>query len=130
MSQFTNPLIVEFIDGVNWKIVEGFDFHIGKYPSKERIHIPSNFITDFASIPRIFWSILPPTGPYGKAAVVHDYCYRTNIYPKKISDKIFKEGMKVLKVSKWKIFVIYWAVRLFGFKAWNQRRREEKLKKN
>jgi hypothetical protein len=34
-------------------------------------------------------------------------------------DKMFFEGMKVLKVEKWKAEVMYWAVRLFGSFAWN-----------
>jgi hypothetical protein len=36
-------------------------------------HIPSDFPTDLASVPRIFWALLPPSGVYEKAAVVHDW---------------------------------------------------------
>lgn len=43
--------------------------------SEPIIRVPAGFVTDFASIPRAFWVVLPPTGKYGKAAVVHDYLY-------------------------------------------------------
>jgi hypothetical protein len=37
------------------------------------ITIPSDFHTDLATIPRIFWAILPPNGLYERAAVLHDF---------------------------------------------------------
>jgi len=39
---------------------------------RDVITIPAGFSTDLASVPRIFWWFLPPTGAYEKAAVVHD----------------------------------------------------------
>ncbi len=124
MSSFTSPLVLEFVDVNEWFVKEQFEYHVGSYPSDEVIVVPKYFETDLASIPRIFWGILPPHGKYGKAAVVHDYCYRTACYNKRRSDEIFLEGMKVLKVPKWKRTVIYYAVLWFGHKAWNERRRQ------
>ncbi|SNR33207.1 DUF1353 domain-containing protein [Blastococcus mobilis] len=37
------------------------------------LHIPSDFPTDLASVPRLFWTLIPPTGAYEKAAVLHDW---------------------------------------------------------
>ena len=125
MSQFTTPLRAVKISKKYWILIEPFEYHIGSYPSIEIIRVPIGFITDFASIPRIFWPILPPDGPYGKAAVIHDYCYRTACYDRRTSDLIFLEGMDVLKVEKWKKVVIYDAVHYFGWYAWNKRRREQ-----
>lgn len=105
-----------------WIINETFEYHVGSYPSDEIITVPVGFDTDFASIPRIFWGILPPNGRYGKAAVVHDYCYRTACYDRKTSDVIFLEGMCVLGVGELTKAIIYYAVRLFGWHAWNERR--------
>lgn len=118
MTQFTTPLYVEFTGKERWILLEGFEYHVGCYPSDEIIKVPSGFDTDFASIPRIFWSILHPTGLYGKAAVIHDYTYRHRLYSRKKCDDIFLEGMKVLGVDSWKCFVIYWAVRLFAWYKW------------
>lgn len=119
MSQFTSPLIIELIGPNLWRTFYSFDYHVGSYPSNEIIVIPKKFVTDFASIPRVFWSILSPTDKYGQAALVHDYCYTIKYKNnRKYCDEIFKEAMGVLKVSPWKIFILYWAVRFFGEKEW------------
>ena len=94
--------------------MEEFEYHVGDKESKEIILVPKGFITNFASVPRFFWSIIPPWGKYGKAAVIHDYLYYTKKYTRKRADEIFLEGMEVLGVSLWKRQVMYWAVRIFA----------------
>jgi len=74
--------------------------------------------TDFASIPRPFWPILPPVGRYSKAAVVHDYCYRNGLFDRQTADLLFLHAMEELGVAKWKRLVMYNAVRAFGFSAY------------
>ena len=39
----------------------------------DRITIPDGFNTDLASVPRLFWALLPPSGVYESAAVLHDF---------------------------------------------------------
>lgn len=39
----------------------------------ELITIPSDFTTDLATVPRIFWALIPPQGAYEAAAVLHDF---------------------------------------------------------
>jgi len=75
---------------------------------------PQGFVTDLASIPRIFWWLLPPFGKYGKAAVLHDWCYSQGIHTKLWADNIFMEAMKVLEVPSWKVAIMYRMVRWFG----------------
>lgn len=41
--------------------------------SRDVIIIPDGFRTDLATVPRIFWAMLPPSGTYEKAAVLHDF---------------------------------------------------------
>jgi len=119
MSQFTTPLRLQFIDGKDWKLIESFEFHVGAKNSDEIIVVNSGFITDFASIPRIFWSIIGhPTGKYGKAAVVHDFLYRNGIGSRKKADLIFLEGMEILKVGWLRRRIMYRMVRLFAFLSW------------
>ena len=121
MSSFTTPLVVIPLDnGRQWKLAEPFEYHVGTKESDEVIGIPAGFITDFASVPRIFWSVIPPWGKYGKAAVVHDFCYGTELYPRKRCDEIFLEAMEVLAVSLWKRRVIYTAVRIGGRFVWKK----------
>ena len=126
MSTFTNPLIVKHIDGRNWELIEPFIYHVGEYPSEERITVPQGFMTDFASIPRIFWNILAPTGKHGKAAVIHDWLYRSHSCSRKKAYNIFYEAMCVLGVSWWKRALMYRAVRWFGAKAYDDMKEKHK----
>lgn len=89
------------------------------FSSLGTIYVPSGFVTDGASIPRIFWNILSPFGPYFKAAVVHDYLYSpwNSNFNRKDSDQIFLEGMTLLGVSEVKRGLIFNAVRWLG---WNR----------
>lgn len=123
MSEFTTELIVEQIGETQYYILlEGFEYHVGEYPSDEIITVPKGFITDFASVPKCFHWIIPPRGRYGKAAVIHDYCYFSACYSKLRSDQIFLEGMEVLNVPKWKRNIMYYAVVFFGWYGWYKAR--------
>lgn len=120
MSKFTTKLVVSPLpNGKDWSVESGFEYHVGEYPSEEIIIVPTGFITDFASIPRFVWPIICPFGKHGKAAVIHDYCYRTLLYDKrKKADDIFLEGMIVLNVNPIKRSLIYFFVRVFGIFPW------------
>ena len=82
------------------------------------ITVPQGFTTDFASVPRAFWRIIPPWGEYNRAAVVHDFLYQQHRYNRKVADRIFLELMTRLGVSWWKRRAMYSAVRSFGWVAW------------
>lgn len=125
MSSFTEPLTVTKINSRLWKIEREFIYFIGKEDSDEFVVVPIGFTTDFASVPRLFWTILPPDGTYTQAAVLHDYLYHTQQYSRKRSDEIFYEAMGILKVPRWKKWIMYKCVRLFGGKGWNDYRRKQ-----
>lgn len=60
-----------------------------------RIVIPTGFVTDFASVPRALWNLLPPTGRYTRAAVIHDFLYRTpGLCTRAQADAVLYEAMK------------------------------------
>jgi hypothetical protein len=120
MSSFTTPLSLEFGDDGSWTVNQKFIYHIGGSESGMAVEVPIGFVTDFASIPRIFWRVLPPTGTYGKAAVVHDFLYASQAGTREWADAVFLEAMGVLKVPAWKKHVMHKAVRLFGWIAWNK----------
>lgn len=119
MSSFTNALIVEKIKNRQWKTHDGFSYEVGRLGSNEKIWVPTNFVTDLASTPRIVWMIFPPDDTYSQAAVLHDWlCVKKgrvekNYSPDEVSD-IFREAMGVLKVKHWKQQAIYHAVKTFG----------------
>jgi uncharacterized protein DUF1353 len=85
---------------------------------RRAITVPYGFVTDFASVPRLFWSIFPPTGRYGYAALFHDYVYWEQKITRREADGVFKATMQELGVPGWKITILFSAVRLFGFMAW------------
>ena len=114
MSEFTTPLILKMLPDRQFSVHEKFEYHVEQLQSGIVIRVEKGFITDLASIPRIFWFIFPPHGYYGKAAVIHDYCYVKAIASKYWADKTFLEAMTVLKIPRWKRKCMYWAVRLFG----------------
>ena len=77
---------------------------------KDRVYtVPIGFITDGASIPKIFWSFIgsPFTGLYRRAALIHDYLYATQTTTRVYADRVFLEAMFFLKVSWWKRKTMY-----------------------
>jgi len=95
------------------------------------ITVPTEFITDLASTPRILWAFIAPFD-VARAAIVHDLLYKairkyrwtkgaieedkTLIKKSKVvADKIFRLAMKDAdpKVSGWKIYSAWKAVDLF-----------------
>ena len=114
MSTFTTPLICVVLDNMTYQVYQEFDYYIGYQGSSNNISVPAGFITDFASIPRILWSVLPPNGKYTKAAVLHDYLYKNAIKNKQWADDVFYEAMLVLGVSKITAKLMYNAVKYFG----------------
>ncbi|HAK7810146.1 TPA: DUF1353 domain-containing protein [Salmonella enterica] len=113
MSCFTTPAILEMLDHYLWRIHEPFEFYLSD-DNSDVISVPAGFITDLASVPRIFWTFMPPDGKYAKAAIIHDYLYDNALRTKKEADRIFLDGMTVLGVPEWKRIVMYLAVRIFG----------------
>lgn len=41
--------------------------------AQQVLTIPGDYATDLATVPRLFWTVLPPHGVYEKAAVLHDW---------------------------------------------------------
>jgi len=82
------------------------------------ITVPVGYETDFASVPQLFWNIVPPVGKYTIAAVVHDYLYDAKLFTKAETDSIFYDLMRKRGVGKFTAGILYAAVRTFGFMAW------------
>ena len=126
MSSFTTDLELSPLDdGYSWKLLSPFRYRIGEMDSDEIITVPKGFVTDFASIPRMLWVVLPPWGTYGKACVLHDYLYFSGIYDRNRCDDIFLESMGVLDVSWVKRRIMYRGVRTGGWVAWRKHRRND-----
>lgn len=136
LSAFPDKPEVSPIYGGKWKrreVLSPFRFFLS--PAARPITVPKGFITDYASIPRILWSWLPAWGPYGPAAIIHDYLYYMGAdlivpridYPllntictRKNADDLFEIGMGILGVGYVKRMMIYQAVRVFGKSHYNE----------
>lgn len=105
------------------------------------ITAPKGCVTDLTSIPRLFWTLLPPDGPWVKAAVIHDYLYATRgtgrlpagvpgskqpvgitraPYSRAESDWILRDALRNRGVDLLRRNLIWIAVRIGGGKAWNR----------
>jgi hypothetical protein len=87
------------------------------------IEVPTGFVTDFASIPRVFWRLILPTGTHREAAVVHDWLYHCGDRERVVADAIFFEAMRVCGVPAWRRWAMFLAVRVGGWGAWRSHRR-------
>lgn len=132
MSKFTqkeNPIGRYLDNGKDFQLLEPLVYHVGNENSEEIIVVPSGSVTDWASIPKLLQPILPNT--YGKrAAIIHDYLYRTNglcgRYDRKRSDEIFLEALIVLGVPSVVSNTLYSGVRVGGWVPWNKYRKQNK----
>lgn len=125
MSRFITPLITENIDGRQIRIVRPFTFLTS---AGDWLTIPEGFLCDGQSYPRLLWMIDTPVGKGGRAGVVHDYLYWLNgrVFPgvgkafdREASDKIFREALLVSGLNAYSAGIRYWALRAFGWVAWN-----------
>jgi hypothetical protein len=131
MSSFTSELIVEPLDdGKSWVLKRPFTYHIGSKYSRTFISVPKNFITDFASVPKILTLFLPAWAKFQKSAVLHDAIYQGKVkwswniveFSRKDADNIFHEAMLIEfrnhKSGRFISKIEYLAVRWFAKFAW------------
>lgn len=74
------------------------------------------FISDGASIPGVFWSIVgQPLSPQTiEAALIHDWYCNSKEKPHKQVHQCFAEMLKALRVPFWKRKAMSFAVKTFG----------------
>ena len=95
MGQFTNKILAEFQPPRKWKLGRDLvytttDLYANEVKAlkdvgvkvvrdtnkTETITVPSGFITDLASTPRILWAFIAPFD-VARAAIVHDLLYKS-----------------------------------------------------
>lgn len=128
-TSFTAPLLVQYdadasaaLDADHWRVSRPFRFYLGGKDTDRWVYVPAGYLTDGASVPRLLWSLIPPWGKYGQAAVVHDIvCEYLSItadgtplpVTRKECDAILLEAMTVLGVPMWQRKTIHCAVSLY-----------------
>lgn len=87
--------------------------------------VPSGFICDFASVPRLLKPLFPDKAINSTASVVHDYLYSTGLSSKWMADAVFYELLKCAHCA-WITRISMWlGVALFGFVAWRKHRKQD-----
>lgn len=78
--------------------------------------VPKGMMTDGASIPQIFWSVMggPYEGKYRDAAVIHDYYCDVRIRSWQTVDRMFYDAMIASGVDKTEATLMYAAVVHWG----------------
>lgn len=129
-EKFNAPLDIQYDPAASkalgydaWRVTKAFRFNVGSEGADTFVNVPAGYLTDGASVPRMFWDLLPPWGVYGQAAVVHDIlCETLSVTKDGVAtpitrakcDSIFKEAMIAAGTPAWKYNVMYIAVRVFS----------------
>ena len=119
---FTNLLVVSpFADGTYWFLQTRLVYEDS---APRTIRVDRHFVTDFASIPRSLWSVLPKWDGYGLPSVVHDFLYwERKGRSRRQADHVMLDAMKDQGVGVLKRGLIYGALRLLGGIAWRRNAR-------
>lgn len=115
-TEFSADLLVQYdheasktLGADHWRVMRGFRFYVDSPDSGMWVNVPAGYLTDGASVPRMFWNVIPPWGKYGQAAVVHDivceYLSVTRLgMPYNVSrefcDGLLLQAMEALEVPK------------------------------
>lgn len=134
---------VIFNGRTEWILFEDFSLRVPMGRSQYEFFVPAGMTTDFASIPRLFTFLISPVDPkILAAALIHDDLYKsrsknavsktigqdtplhTKITHQKTSrfmaDAWLREIMRLYEAPLWKQFVVYYAVRGFGWLAYQK----------
>jgi hypothetical protein len=118
MKLFNGDVILEEMKNGYWKLQDNFSYENDYI----QVTIKSDFITDGASIPKLFWSVVgnPLSNDLLKPAIIHDGLYTLMQLKRLECDKLLKEMLLFNGISKVKAYFIYYAVRLFGGSHWRK----------
>lgn len=117
-----NPLKMGRFSDHYYYLTAEIGWRPGKNNDKDlpNVTAPAGFVTDLASIPRVFWSALPPDGNYAYAAVLHDYLYWMQTEKRAVADRVLENAMEDFSVPPLTVESIYRGVQVGGMFAWNE----------
>ena len=114
MSHFKTRLVLEVVDE-GWQLTQPFIYH-SELLNRD-IEVPAGYVTDLASVPRLFRFIVPVANAKNRrAAVVHDYlCTHPDglVKDKKQADQVFREALGVVGVGRFRSAFLYYPVRTY-----------------
>lgn len=104
---------VRQVDGTRWRLYDAV-VYLGRYGDYK---VPPGYLTDFASVPRLLWPIVPPYGTYTDAAIVHDWLITDGLGKGAVAissaevDAEFRRAMAALGVGLVRRWVMWCGVR-------------------
>ena len=110
------PVVEPFADAKYWVLKELLQYEVRNTGAV--ITVPAGFVTDFASIPSAFCVVLPKTGRYLAAAIMHDYLYWNQSCSREQADRILDIAMEESQVDFMTRRVIFAGVKAGGSTAW------------
>lgn len=130
---------VEPMEGNRYRVAKPYTYEWEHEGETYRITVPTGFVNNLASVPRILWFYISPFD-LGRAAIVHDWLYAKRgalpgdsfqratreagwvrvdeQWSRHDADRLFARMMRESGVSRAKRRRAYWAVRIFGGGAW------------
>jgi Protein of unknown function (DUF1353) len=113
---FVGELVAQQVEDFEWKLIEPLSYRDGA----DIYDVPAGSETDFASVPLPLQWLIPRSGRYTKAAVVHDHLWQHGGevgIPRSAADRVFRQAMADLEVPFLRRWIMWAAVRvasLFG----------------
>jgi hypothetical protein len=109
----------------NYELVDDVAVNL---PFGKEIVIPAGYVTDFATVPQLFWSLCPPHGLAAMASIVHDYMYDNRLFEESMGERLarryadlcFLVLMEKAKVPKVQRLTYYYVVRAFALRWWRK----------
>jgi hypothetical protein len=103
---------VKELEESDWELLRILEYK----GNRDHFEVPEGMKTDFASVPRVFVWFLPRYGRYTKAAILHDYLWRTAVRAGELTlaeaDGLFRRAMWELGVPFLRRWLMWGAVRI------------------
>lgn len=89
--------------------------------------VPHGFVSDGASVPRIFWRLLDPpiSARTLVPSVIHDYLYQAQTTTRAAADALYYRDLRAHGYARWKSALVWLGVRLGGWVAWRDHKRRK-----
>lgn len=126
MARFLDPLDVRLVGPKRWMTLTAFRYESDV--AQRTITVPAEFITDFASVPRLPLAYLIAGDRAPGPSTIHDYWYQhPDMDDRPLGDSVFLEAMKVhqpelgFEAETPGVRELMWsAVRVGGWWPWRQ----------
>lgn len=133
---------VKYFERRKWEVTNDYLLFVPHL--NKTILIPKGFIFDAASVPRLLWPIINPTGTALIPSMIHDLAYKYDclldsnkqkitIHEKdhrKVFDKLFRDIGVYVNGYTFVSDITYLALRMFGLVAWIKHRKVNSLIKD